>query len=226
MDLMNRSVQPTPANNEPERAPHSSSPKPSSGKIKKLKPNNWVTATSVALLFSISILLLALAIKIFITDSNRESGFIDKSKMQAVFLNNGQVYFGKITDLNSQYLNMAGIYYLRVNQQVQPGRQASQNDVSLVKLGCELHGPQDLMTINREQITFWENLKDDGQVAKAVAEYVKQNPNGQNCEQQAQQQQQQNNAGSDNSSTNDNNDAGNTDNTNTGNTGNTNNQTP
>jgi hypothetical protein len=79
---------------------------------------------------------------------------------------------------------MSDIYYLRVNQQVQPNGQqsSSNNDISLVKLGCELHGPQDQMVINQNQVIFWENLKDDGQVAKAVAEYVKQNPNGQKCD--------------------------------------------
>jgi hypothetical protein len=81
-------------------------------------------------------------------------------------------------------MSLSDIYYLRVNQQVQPNQannQQAQNDISLVKLGCELHGPQDEMLINRDQIIFWENLKDDGQVAKAVAEYKKQNPNGQQC---------------------------------------------
>jgi hypothetical protein len=38
------------------------------------------------------------------------------------------------------------------------------------------------MVINQEQVIFWENLKTDGQVAKAVADYQKQNPNGQKCE--------------------------------------------
>ena len=82
---------------------------------------------------------------------------------------------------------MGNIYYLRVNQTVQPNQengtqaQTGANDISLVKLGCELHGPTDEMLINREQVIFWENLKEDGQVAKAVAEYVKANPNGQKC---------------------------------------------
>jgi len=74
---------------------------------------------------------------------------------------------------------------LRVNQTVQPNQStnsATSNDVSLVKLGCELHGPEDEMLINRDQVIFWENLKADGQVAKAVAEYQKQNPNGQKCD--------------------------------------------
>jgi hypothetical protein len=59
------------------------------------------------------------------------------------------------------------------------------SDISLVKLGCELHGPEDEMLINRSQIVFWENLKEDGQVTQAVAEYIEQNPDGQDCEQPA-----------------------------------------
>jgi hypothetical protein len=112
--------------------------------------------------------------------------------MQAVFLNGGQVYFGDIQDLNSSNVRLSNIYYLRVNQQVQPNQETADqstnsNDISLVKLGCELHGPEDEMLINREQVVFWENLKTDGQVAKAVAEYQKQNPNGQNCDASQQQ---------------------------------------
>jgi hypothetical protein len=37
------------------------------------------------------------------------------------------------------------------------------------------------MVINRSEVEFWENLKSDGQVAKAVAQYQKANPNGQTC---------------------------------------------
>jgi hypothetical protein len=57
--------------------------------------------------------------------------------------------------------------------------------VSLVKLGCELHEPFDKMLINRDQVTFWENLQDGGQVAKAVSTFEKQNPNGQKCADQS-----------------------------------------
>ncbi len=105
--------------------------------------------------------------------------------MQAVFLNGGQVYFGKINSTNDKFMRVSDIYYLRVNQQVQPDGAAANNsnqDISLVKLGRELHGPQDSMVINQGQVIFWENLKDDGQVAKAVADYKKQNPNGQKCD--------------------------------------------
>ena len=140
----------------------------------------------VALLFSVTILLVASVWFLALGDKNTaESKYVDSSKLQAVFLNGGQVYFGDINNLNGKYLSMSNIYYLRVNQQVQPNQSTTatgSNDVSLVKLGCELHGPTDNMVINREQVIFWENLKDDGQVAKAVKEYQTQNPNGQKCD--------------------------------------------
>jgi hypothetical protein len=139
----------------------------------------------IALLFSATILGVLLIAAIALKAPGNENKFVDKSKYQAVFLNGGQVYFGKVRDLNSEYIRIRDIYYLQVNQQVQPNTGGStttgNNDVSLVKLGCELHGPQDEMVVNREQVVFWENLKSDGQVAKAVAEYQKANPNGQTC---------------------------------------------
>jgi hypothetical protein len=131
----------------------------------------------------VTLLAIALISFLMFYKHNEESKYVAKDKMQAVFLNGGQVYFGKIRALNNKYVGLTDIYYLRVNQQVQPkqGEQAQQ-DISLVKLGCELHGPQDQMLINRDQVVFWENLKDDGQVAKAVKQYIEANPNGQNCE--------------------------------------------
>lgn len=156
-------------------------------KRKKLPGLSGMKLISVALLFSATALIVALVYFLAMGKGVGEAKYVDNGKLQAVFLNGGQVYFGKLKDLNSQYLRMSDIYYLRVNQTVQPNQeggaqqQTTGNDISLVKLGCELHGPKDEMLINREQVIFWENLKDDGQVAKAVAEYIKANPNGQDC---------------------------------------------
>jgi len=92
---------------------------------------------------------------------------------QAVFLTNGQVYFGKVSHVDSSYVKLTDIYYLQVQQQVQPKDQNSsqQPQVSLAKLGGELHGPEDVMYISRQQVLFWENLKNDGKVVKAIADY-------------------------------------------------------
>lgn len=161
-------------------APAAQSVRKQTGGLRKL---GGLAFVQLALLFSVTVLLIAAVWFLAVGGGKSENAYVDDSKLQAVFLNGGQVYFGDINNLNGKYLSMSNIYYLRVNQQVQPNQSSSNaNDVSLVKLGCELHGPQDNMVINREQVIFWENLKDDGQVAKAVAEYVKQNPDGQKCD--------------------------------------------
>lgn len=178
MDFAQRSNSAPAGAPAPHRAPSSTV---SSKKGKKLKTVlKW---SSVALLVSGTILVVALVAMIGLSKTQEESKYVNKDQYQAVFLNGGQVYFGKITTLNDKYIAMGSIYYLRVNQAVQPtaATKDASNDVSLVKLGCELHGPQDQMVINTDQVVFWENLKTDGQVAKAVAEYQKQNPKGQDC---------------------------------------------
>lgn len=99
---------------------------------------------------------------------------INKNEYQAVFLTNGQVYFGKLQTTNGDYLVLNKVYYLQVQQPVQDGTTTATTDQSqaqLVKLGNELHGPEDRMQISSKQVLFWENLKKDGKVAQSIAKY-------------------------------------------------------
>lgn len=130
----------------------------------------------VALLVAVAVMLLAVIGMLIFSGNKSEKTLVDGNKLQAVFLTNDQVYFGKITDLNSKYVVLSNIYYLRT-QSGDTNTTTANNNVSLVKLGCELHKPYDRMVINRDQVQFWENLQSDGQVAEAVASYAKTNPN-------------------------------------------------
>lgn len=158
---------------------------------KSRKPGfNIFHISSFALLLSITILIAAVAGLLSLGGPANEFKNVDQSKLQAVFLNGGQVYFGRITNLNENFMKVRDIYYLRIEQQVQPDTNNTQQQGSpvLVKLGCELHRPQNEMVINREQVVFWENLKDDtaeNTVPGAVKKYVEANPNGQDCAQQS-----------------------------------------
>lgn len=95
---------------------------------------------------------------------------------QAVFLTNGQVYFGKLKKITAEFVELDDIYYLQVQQPIQPKPEEKvgqkpddqQPKLTLVKLGNEIHGPIDVMHINRDQVLFWEDLKDSGQVAQAI----------------------------------------------------------
>ena len=95
-------------------------------------------------------------------------GGLGAGTYQAVFLSNGQVYFGMLSHRKSQYPTLTNIYYLQTGQQLQPS--ATSPNVSLVKLGDELHGPADTMRINRDHIVFIEDLKPDSQVVALIEE--------------------------------------------------------
>ncbi len=107
------------------------------------------------------------------------------SGYQAMFLTNGQVYFGKLGATSGNFLTMKDIYYLQVvqpplqgqQQAGQPAPAQQQPQISLVKLGNELHGPVDEMKISQAQVLFYEDLKEDGQVVQAIKNY-KANPTG------------------------------------------------
>ena len=161
---------------------------------RRRKHIDWAARTIRFELFTVivgSALLLAVVslYLAFSGDMNSEAKRVDKSKYQAVFLNGGvtsgsvsySTYFGHISKINDRYLVLNNVYYL-TDQASQSGQQSSPQ---LTKLGCQqLHSPYDEMVINRTQVAFWENLKDDGKVVTAIKQYIQQNPNGPNCSQQ------------------------------------------
>lgn len=180
MDFLNRN-----ANNQPQGARGAQGSAGGADNAKKAgrREPRWLRVIFVTLLFSVTVLAIAIAFLLYF-GKDRENSYVDTTKQQAVFLTNGQVYFGRITRINHQYVDLQGIYYL--NSQQAEGEATTttqkQQNFSLVKLGCELHGPIDQMIINRDQISFWENLKSDGKVAKAIEQWVSQNPDGQTCD--------------------------------------------
>jgi hypothetical protein len=179
MDFLNRN-----ANNQPQAARTSqSSPgaEPPKKAVAAKREPRWLRIIFVVLLFSVAILAVSITLLLYF-GKDRENQYVDTSKQQAVFLTNGQVYFGKIARINRDFVDLQSIYYLNSQQAASGQQQATQQNFSLVKLGCELHGPVDQMVINRDQISFWENLKGDGKVSKAIDQWVAQNPNGQNCD--------------------------------------------
>jgi hypothetical protein len=93
---------------------------------------------------------------------------VDSSKWQAVFLTNDQVYFGHLEEAGRDHVLLNEIYYLRVSQELQPPSQQPQTSINLVKLGDEIHGPEDSMYIPKSQIIFWENMRDNSAVVQVI----------------------------------------------------------
>lgn len=189
MDFMSRM---TPTQPQPGRMPASESAEPRGSEraaaARRRSKSDWLTLGSrigtYTIVVIVALLVGAVAWFVFSAQPAAQNRYVDSNHLQAVFLNSGQVYFGKVTSLNGQYLVLNNVYYLQSSSNGSNSSNNSNQNVSLVKLGCELHHPYDTMLVNMSQITFWENLKDDGQVAKAVAQYQQQNPSGQKCSDQ------------------------------------------
>lgn len=157
------------------------------------------------LLLGSALLLAAISLYLgFSSTANQEyKNYVDTGKYQAVFLNGGttsgsvlySTYFGRITKINDKYFVLRDIYYL-TSADAGNGQATPQ----LTKLGCQqLHSPYDTMIINRNQVAFWENLKDDGKVVQAIKTFQKQNPNGPNCSAASSSTNQNSNTGTQNS---------------------------
>lgn len=91
----------------------------------------------------------------------------------AVFLTNGQVYFGKMERNTDKEIALNNVYYLQVAPDSGSTSQETLNTLSqtrfnLVKLGDELHGPTDELFINRSQVIFYEYLRDDSKVVESI----------------------------------------------------------
>lgn len=88
-------------------------------------------------------------------------------KFQAVFLTNDQVYFGKLKDHDAKYVTLSEVYYLRTAADLESQKETG-SGLNLIKLGGELHGPEDTIYIPKASILFWENLKDSSKVVQSI----------------------------------------------------------
>ena len=85
---------------------------------------------------------------------------IDTTTYQAVNLDNGETYFGKITQYDSKSLTLTDVYYFKEGDKTK-----------LIKKGSEAYGPEDAITISIERVVSTENLLETGKVMQAIEKY-------------------------------------------------------
>lgn len=104
-------------------------------------------------------------------------GFAKKSgeAYSAIFLNNGQVYFGVIKDERNQYMSLDNVFYLQLmNETIPAAEEGEEPQVvqrpQLVRKGDEYYGPDRSIRINREQIAVIEGLREDSDILRQIKE--------------------------------------------------------
>ncbi len=95
-----------------------------------------------------------------------------KSSYQAIFLSNGQLYFGKITEITNEYIMMDSPHFLQLAQE--PGEQVEpevQPEMKLISIKDEFHKPKDFVMIEKSSVIFIEELRDVSQIADAIENF-------------------------------------------------------
>jgi len=89
------------------------------------------------------------------------------SEYYAVFLDNSQVYFGRLVSKSAGEMVISDVYYLQAGGEEVSARLNDQR-FTLIKLGQELHGPTSDMMINMQHVVFYENLRADSKVVESI----------------------------------------------------------
>ena len=158
--------QPQPiAKEEPKTTPRSSG-------THRATPEKHSSKKGLLWTIAVAVLLLVIAVIGWMVWSNSKSGDtgINTSRYQAVFLVNGQIYFGKLSDANEKSFKLVDIYYPQA-QSTAAGEEKTTDTsagIQLIKLGDEVHGPENEMYISKDQILYYENLKSDSKVAQLI----------------------------------------------------------
>jgi hypothetical protein len=92
---------------------------------------------------------------------------LGRAEYQAVFLTNGQTYFGRYFDRIGAYAKIEDVYYIQQTQNADPEKAP---DTRIVRRGGELHAPSPRMLVPKSSVLFVEDLTD----SSAIAQFMKQ----------------------------------------------------
>ncbi|MEP6694212.1 MAG: hypothetical protein ABJB39_06175 [Chloroflexota bacterium] len=85
------------------------------------------------------------------------------ARYQAVFLSNGQTYFGHYVERLGPYAKIENAFYI---QQIPAANENEPATSKIVRRGAELHEPEPFVLLPKTAILFVEDLRADSSVAQ------------------------------------------------------------
>lgn len=145
--------------------------------VAKQHKSRWVLKTLLAL-----VLISGLSAGAWFGRQTVAYAGIDTSRYQAVYLDNDNVYFGKVQVLLGGDLLLKDVFRVQAapdnnaagagsTDTNDTGAAQPSSEIRLIKPGKELHAPDDTMLINRSRVRFIENIGNDSSVTKAIKDY-------------------------------------------------------
>lgn len=118
------------------------------------KPGSLIITTGVVLIGAV------LAVMFLVPTGER----INNGGYQVVYMTTGQTYFGKLQNSGGEYLVLKDPY----TAQDVAAEAGSQVQTTLLKVSQQAYGPEDTMSLKSDQVLFWQNLRSDSKVTKAI----------------------------------------------------------
>jgi hypothetical protein len=131
------------------------------------KSDNKTSKLFLYLLSGLGIISIIIASWTYILKSN-PNNYIQSNQYQAVdvgSVGSDQIYFGKIVNVNSQYLVLDNVYYI-------PNSTKS-NNIQLEPVVCQIDKPSDRLIFNRNSVNWYQNLQSNSQVSSAIDNFRK-----------------------------------------------------
>ncbi len=98
------------------------------------------------------------------------STLISFGAWKAVFLNNGQVFFGKFVDVPlSRTITLREVFYIQDNKP-----NSATTTYQVARIINDIHGPSDKMIITKDQILYFEVLRSTSPFVKGLNQEVAQ----------------------------------------------------
>ncbi|MBI1908876.1 MAG: hypothetical protein HYS22_01745 [Deltaproteobacteria bacterium] len=95
----------------------------------------------------------------------------DASSYYSVALTNNNLFFGHIIREDGQYLYLQDVHYIQVTRPEQDPnkKEVVPPNIKLVAQVTDFQGPRDEMNLNKKQVLYYQKLRDDSPVVKAIA---------------------------------------------------------
>lgn len=120
---------------------------------------------------SLSIILLAVILVVCAASCGTKEDLSFKTEYQAVFMDNGQVFFGKLEKGATSHPLLREVYY--IGRQASPDGKQVQN--ILLKRGNEWHGPE-YMYLTSSHVVMIEPVSPTSRVAELIKELKSKEP--------------------------------------------------
>ena len=137
---------------------------------RKVGVNNRQGVSMINTVLIVLIVFIATAAGFFTISTLKHNSF--SASFQVVVLDTGEVFFGTVKKNSKSAIELSNVYYLPIDASDLFSPQFNSNELfSVIKIGNELHGPEDSMFITKEHIVFMQNLKEDSRIVSAIEDY-------------------------------------------------------